>query len=50
MQYTKELKCVCVCVEGDQEINTCVWGRGTMELRHVYGGGAKELINVYGGG
>ena len=25
--------------EGDQGINTCVWGRVTKELIHVYGGG-----------
>ena len=50
-----------VCVEGDQEINTCVWGRrdhgintcvwGRVPINTcVWGRGAKELIHVYGGG
>ena len=32
---------------GDHGINTCVWGRRTKELIHVYGeGGTRELIRV----
>ena len=38
---------MCIGEGGDQGINTCVWGRGTMEFIHVYGGGGnRELICV----